>query len=273
MMQSPNTTLAFSDLWRKTLILPAEHGAWAWLLVPFGVGTAVSQTVNLPIVLTLLAALALFLLRQPTTVWLRARRGKARRADAPLALIWMAVLGTTAVACALVLLSWGYLFLLWLGLPLLLIFALYLAAARYGRASLRSLGMEVSGAAALALTAPAAYLAGGGALWQTAVGLWLLLAAQNVLGALYVRVRIADTHQRPTHRSGLVVAHLAGFLFILALGLLRWLPLLAFVPYAAIFLRAIWAARQPRPVPNVKRFGFLEMGVEIACGAWITAVF
>ncbi len=265
--------MTLSDLWRKALILPAEHGSWAWLLVPFGVGTAVARTVNLPIVLTLLAALALFLLRQPTTVWLRARRGKARRADAPLALTWMGVLGVTAVACTWLLLSWGHLYLLWLGLPLLLIFAFYLAAARYGRASLRSLGMEVSGAAALALTAPAAYLTGGGAAWPTAVGLWLLLAAQNVLGALYVRVRIADTHQRLTNRSSLVITHLIGFLLVLILGLLRWLPLLAFVPYAAILLRALWAARQPRPVSNVKRFGFLEMGVEIVCGAWITAVF
>lgn len=272
-MQGRRSPFSLAELWRKSLIMPAEHGSWAWLLVPFGVGTAVAPTFGLPVVLTLLAALATFLLRQPATVWLRVRRGKARRADGPLALTWMIGLGVTAVACTLILLLLGYLTLLWLALPLLLIFALYLAAARYGRTAIRSLGMEVSGAAALALTAPAAYLAGAGQFGLTAASLWLLLAAQNVLGALYVRVRIADTHQRPTHRRGLVLAHLFGFLLVLALGVLDWLPLLAFLPFAGILLRAIWAARQPRPVPNVKRFGFLEMGVEIVSGAWIAAVF
>lgn len=262
-----------AELWRKSLIMPAEHGSWAWLLVPFGVGTAVAPTVNLPILLTLLAALSLFLLRQPVTVWLRVRRGKARRADGPLAWVWIMLLMGTAVTCGLILLLSGFTALLWLALPLLLIFVLYLGAARYGRTSLRSLGMEVSGAAALALTAPAAYLAGTGQHGAIAAALWLLLAAQNVLGALYVRMRIADTHRRPTYRPGLVLAHLLGAILILTLGLVKWLPLWTFVPFFLILLRAVWAARQPRPIPNVKRFGFLEMGVEIACGAWIAAVF
>ncbi len=269
MVQNSPKSVQLSALFRKTLILPTEHGSWAWLLVPFAVGTAVAQTINLPVMLALVAALAAFLLRQPATVWLRVRRGKARRADGPLARTWMLLLGGTAVTCGLVLLFMGRFTLLWLGVPLIIIFVLYLLAARYGRTSIRSLGMEVSGAAALAMTAPAAYIAGAGQLDQVAAALWLLMAAQNVLGALYVRVRIADTHQRPTHRSGLVLAHFFGFLLIAGLGLARWLPWLTAVPFAAILLRALWAARQPRPVPNVKRFGFLEMGVEILSGAWI----
>lgn len=269
MVRNSKHPFQFSALFRKTLIMPAEHGSWAWLLVPFAVGTAVAQTINAPVLLALGAALATFLLRQPATVWLRVRRGKARRADGPLALTWISLLGGTAVTCGLVLLFMGRYTLLWLGVPLAIIFALYLVAARYGRTSIRSLGMEVSGAAALAMTAPAAYIAGTGQLDQVAAALWLIMAAQNVLGALYVRVRIADTHSRPTHRSGMVLAHFFGFVLIAGLGLVGWLPLGTAVPFAAILLRAIWAARQPRPVPNVKRFGFLEMGVEIISGAWI----
>ncbi len=269
MVQNSNKPPRIAALFRKTLILPAEHGSWAWLLVPFGVGTTVAGAINLPAVLALIAALTTFLLRQPATVWLRVRRGKARRTDGPLALTWMIFLGVTAVSCGLVLLFMGRYALLWLSVPLALIFIMYLAAAKYGRTSIRSLGMEVSGAAALAMTAPAAYIATAGKLNQTAAALWLLLALQNVLGALYVRVRIADTHQRQTHRSGLVLAHLSGFLLIIGLGILEWLPFLTSVPFAIVWLRAMWAARQPRPVDNVKRFGFLEMAVEIICGGWI----
>ncbi|MEJ2747072.1 MAG: YwiC-like family protein [Anaerolineae bacterium] len=51
--------------------MPAEHGSWAWLLVPFFVGTAVAGRFNLPVLLALLGGLAVFALRQPATVWLR----------------------------------------------------------------------------------------------------------------------------------------------------------------------------------------------------------
>ncbi len=269
MRQKQKQSFRVAALFRKTLIMPAEHGSWAWLLVPFAVGTAVSQSFNWPAMLALGAALATFLMRQPATVWLRVRRGKARRTDGPLALTWMLLLGGTAVLCGLILLLMGRYALLWLSVPLAVIFVLYLVAARYGRSSVRSLGMEVSGAAALAMSAPAAYIAATGQLNQTAAALWLLMAAQNVLGALYVRVRIADTHRRATHRSGLVLAHLFGFLLIGGLGLVAWLPLLTAVPFALILLRALWAARQLRPVADVKRFGFLETAVEIFSGAWI----
>ena len=68
---------------RKQLILPAEHGSWSWLLVPFLIGTAVAETLNFPVLLVLIGGLAFFLLRQPATVWLRARQGRGRRSDEP----------------------------------------------------------------------------------------------------------------------------------------------------------------------------------------------
>lgn len=276
MTQERTASFSIAALFRKQLVLPTEHGSWAWLFVPFAVGTAVSQTINLPVILTLLAALTTFLMRQPTTVWLRVRRGKARRADGPLALTWMVLLGGTAVLCNLILLFMGRTALLWLVLPLIVIFVLYVTAARYGRSGIRSLGMEMSGAAALAMTAPAAHIAATGSLSNTAAILWVLLAVQNVVGALYVRQRIADTHGRATRRSGLVVAHLFGVLLVLALGFftpISWeTAVLMTIPFIGVLLRALWAAARVHPVDNVKRFGFLETGVEIVSGLWLVFI-
>ncbi|MCB8966075.1 MAG: YwiC-like family protein [Ardenticatenaceae bacterium] len=258
-------------MWRKQLIMPAEHGSWAWLLVPFAVGSFVARQGTLSIWLTLIAGLSIFLMRQPATVWLRVRRGKARRSDGPLAQQWLGLLGMVALLSGGGLLWLGRTALLWLLAPLLLIFVFYLGAARYGRSGLRSLGMELAGAAALAMMAPAAMIAASGETTTTTWLLWLIMAAQNMLGALYVRLRIFDTHQRPFNRQGVVLAHLLGLAVVLLLSLRQIIPMLVIIPFAAILLRAIWAARAPRPVPHVKQFGFVELAVEIVSGICIVA--
>ena len=41
------------------------------------------------------------------------------------------------------------------------------------------------------------------------------------------------------------------------------------VPRNFFLLRATWAAAHPRPIANIKRFGFTEIGVEAMSSAWI----
>ncbi len=251
--------------------MPTEHGTWAWLLVPFFVGAAVAGRFNLPVWLTLIGGLSGFLMRQPATVWLRVRRGKARRADGPLAAAWTAAFGAAALLClaGLLIVERGQLF--WLLAPLALILAGYLLAARYGRAGLRSLGMELSGAAALSLMAPAAALAANGRLPSWAWGLWGLMALQNLLTAFYVRLRIFDTHGKAINRAGIVAFHAAGLLLVLAAAGLGIAPWLTAVSFAAFLARSVWAAARVRPVPHVKKFGFTELGIAILSGVWIAA--
>jgi hypothetical protein len=259
---------------RKQLILPAEHGAWAWLLVPFGVGTATSagsvQAVggmwHTAVTLVLLGSLAAFLARQPATVWLRVRQGKARRSDGPPAAALTLGLSSIALLCLLGLLLTGHTQLLWLLLPLLPVLGLYVETAVRSRAQTRTLWLELLGAAALAVTAPAAYSAATGRLDTTAWLLWLLLGLQNLLGVYYVRLRIADTHGRETNRRLPLLCHLIGLGIVGLLILTNWLPWLTALPFAAFLLRAIWTWAEPRPVANIKRFGFLEVGVEILSG-------
>ena len=253
---------------RKQLILPAEHGSWSWLLVPFLVGTAVSQTFNLPVILVLVGGLAFFLLRQPATVWLRARQGKGRRSDEPLALRILLLLGGVVLLNGLGLLWYGRFIMITLLLPFGLLMFAYLQVAQ-GSQSTRTLRMELIGAAALALMAPAVMLAALGQSYATVWLVWGLMAAQNVLGVFYVRQRIADTHKRPFNRQPQLWSHIVGLVLVGGTAVAGLIPWLAVLPFAGFLLRASWTFQQPRPIDNVKKFGFQEVGVELVGGALI----
>ena len=263
-------------LFRKSLIIPTEHGSWSWLLVPFFVGAAVaggvaeaSDSSLLSLALTLVGGLCAFLVRQPSAAWLRIRRGRGSRADEPLAAAWSLGLALVAGLCLVGLLALGRSALLWLMVPFGLVLLLYLLAARSGRAAMRALWTELIGAVGLALMAPAAVIAvtsqASGLGWT----LWGLMAIQNALGVLYVRLRLADTHKRPADRTAVLVGHTAGLAAVTIAGFLGWVPYLSAVPFAGVLLRAVWAAQKSRPVPDVRRFGFTEVGIEILSGAWI----
>ncbi|MFQ5400941.1 MAG: YwiC-like family protein [Anaerolineae bacterium] len=251
--------------------MPTEHGSWAWLLVPFSVGAGVARVLNPPLFLTLVAGLSVFLLRQPATVWLRARRGRARRQDGQAAVIWIAGLLTLAGLCLIGLLWLGRAAMLWLAGPLVVVFALYLLASSSGRTALRSQWMELTGAVALSLMAPAALIAASGRISDETWMLWGAMALQNLLGALYVRLRVHDTHGRPIGRGAIWGAHLAGLAVVAGMGAWGTLPSPAIVPFLFFAARITWAAKRPRPIANIKRFGFTEMGIEFASGAVIVA--
>jgi hypothetical protein len=273
--------VARRKVFRKSLVIPAEHGSWSWLLVPFFVGAAVAGIIAgdnvrlalLPLVLTLGGGLCAFLVRQPATAWLRIRQGRARRADEPLAAGWTLGLALAAGLCLVGLLALGRTSLLWLVIPFAAVLLFYLAAARSGRAGMRALRMELIGAVGLALMAPAAVIAATGRLSGPIWALWGLMGMQNALGVLYVRLRLADTHQQPAGRSIVVWGHAIGLAAVAIAGALAWVPLPAAFPFLGVLLRAVWAVRQSRPVLDVRRFGFTEVGVEVLSGAWIAAAY
>jgi hypothetical protein len=66
-----------------------------------------------------------------------------------------------------------------------------------------------------------------------------------------------------------LLGHAAGLAGVVIAGLLNWVPLLTALAFAGVLLRAAWAVQEPRPVADVRRFGFTEVGVEVLCGAWI----
>ncbi len=258
---------------RKQHILPAEHGSWSWFLVPYFVGTAVTGAFNLATLLVLIGGMALFLLRQPATVWLRIRQGRGRKADRPVVQKVALGLLATALLCLIGLLLLGLTEILILAVPVVLLAILYGLASLSKTTTVRNLWMELAGAAGLALMAPAAMIAATG---ETSTEMWAvfgLMALQNVLGVFYVRLRIADTHERPSSRSLVLISHVVGITAVLLLAVLQLIPPLAVLPYIGFLIRAIWAYPKSRPIPNIKKFGFTEVGVEIAAGVVIIVAF
>jgi hypothetical protein len=256
---------------RKQLVLPTEHGSWSWLLVPYLVGVLVAGDLNLGALLVLVGGLAGFLIRQPASVYMRARTGRGRKSDGPLAFFWLILFNGIALANLAGLLIIGLFELLWMLIPMAAIFFFYLFASRQRRASVRSLWMEVAGAIGLAAMAPTAYIAARGGLDQTAWILWALMAGQNILGVLYVRVRIGDTHERPRDSRPVLAGHAVVLAFVVAAGVFGQVSWLVVLPFVGLMVRAVWVGLAPRPVPNIKRFGFIEIGVEIAGGLLIAA--
>ena len=55
-------------LFRKHVMLPAEHGSWIFLLSPLLIGLVVGGSFTFASALLIVAALAAFLLRQPVTI-------------------------------------------------------------------------------------------------------------------------------------------------------------------------------------------------------------
>jgi hypothetical protein len=64
----------------------------------------------------------------------------------------------------------------------------------------------------------------------------------------------------------MLLIHLIGFLAVVGTAVAGYLPLLATLPFLGFLIRAAWAYPQPRPIPNIKKFGFTEVGVEIVSG-------
>src|SRR5690349_4873943 len=71
--QNPTNLTIPQKARRRALVVPREHGAWGMLLVPLVTGAAVGLLDGgrlAPVLLLLLAVLALFWLRTPVESWL-----------------------------------------------------------------------------------------------------------------------------------------------------------------------------------------------------------
>lgn len=251
---------------RKKLALPAEHGAWSWWVLPLVVGTAASRALTVSQALVAGLALTTFLAHQPATVAVKAATGRGPRTDRAPALVWTALYGTLALLAFALLLRRGETVVL---LPVaagLFLFPLHLRliARRQER---RQLAFELVGASALALWAPAAYLAGNGAAWTTRsaapVLLWVLalLPSAGAILSVYARLEQRTWKTRPPLGERVRTALPTILLHAAALVFAGWLfapeprPFgrIAFVP---AFLDAWMILLRPRPRLMPRQIGF-----------------
>ncbi len=256
---------------RHALILPREHGAWGLLLVPMvtGAGVAFRESNHiLPLLLLLVAALALFWLRTPAesllgTSAMRAQTKDERRVVGTV----IAGLGAiTALALGTLLWAWQNPLLWLMGATALAAFAAQALLKKLGRRA-RMLS-EIVGTIGLTLSAPAAYYVITGKFGATAWILWVanLIFAGNQIHYVQLRIhtsRVEGRRAKFARGWAFAVGQLvmvAALAAACARGLMPWLALLAFAPL--LFRGWFYFFQKPAPL-MVRRLGWNELAQAI----------
>lgn len=241
--------------WR-TLALPNEHGAWAFLLEPALLGLGLAPS---PAGVALAGAgLGALLAQHPLGLALADLR-RRKRFPRTLPALGLAA-GYAALALALVALALG------LGaapaalVPLAPALLIALVQLRFDvRNRGRDARAEVAGALALGALAAAIVLAAGGPA-ALALALWLVAAARNAPSILYVRARLRRQRGAPARGRPVLATHGVALAAVAAAAALGALPWLATVSFAVLLVRA-WAGLRPQaPALRAPAIGMLEMG-------------
>jgi hypothetical protein len=258
-------------IWRKYYALPAEHGAWIWWIGPLLIGAAAGGELKPLLVLLGLTALSAFLLRQPATITVKALSGRRTRDELRPALIWSAIYAVlTGVGVAL-LVSAGQGRLLLLAIPGVLIFSwhLWLVSRRQER---QRPGVEILGAGALALTAPAAYWVSGGGSDRVAWLLWGLTWFQSAASIVHVHLRLEQRHLElmPGITSRLRMGRRSliynGFNQVasLTLALTGWVSPLVPIAFGVTLLDALQGILRPAVGTPPRRIGLRQLLISSA---------
>lgn len=248
-----------NNLFRRYIALPQDHGSWVFLFSPLAIGLFAGKAFPVAALAVVFGAVAGFLLRQPVTFLVKIFAGRRVRAELPAALIWTILYALFGLLTLLELVYIGFGFILWLGIPAVIIFAchLYLVSKRSER---RQIVVELLATGALALAAPAAYWACLGGYSQNGWWLWLLTWLQSSASIVYVYLRLeqrewfSSPSLRTRFRNGLAAFGVALFNLTLSLilGILGYLPVWIFLPYFLQFSETLWGILNPacgaRPV-------------------------
>jgi hypothetical protein len=266
----------------RLLTFPREHGAWGILLVPLITGAAIgyySPDTLFPLILLVLAALALFCLRTPLESWMETSAVRPQTSAEHRAVLVSILTSAGLAVAALALVIWLQrawdLFLL--GAAVGGIFLLQTVLKRLGRNS--RLRAQLAGSLGLTSTAAAAYYVASGKLDATAFALWGAnwLFAVNQIHFVQLRIHAARLTSRAeklkrgrTFLSGEVLS-------LIILGIvwrLGYLPGLAILAFAPILLRGAFWPLSARSEPlQVRRLGVIELAHAIAFGVLLIVSF
>ncbi|MBI3664080.1 MAG: YwiC-like family protein [Acidobacteria bacterium] len=210
--------------------MPAEHGAWGMLIVPYLSAAAVAGEWNVPVVVCGALALGLFVLRGSAD-----QQGGCAALSKPEHVALASV--TLALAAALVFVFGRYqlISVAVAGVALYAVQEAVVRAHNESRTEKRSLPAEIVGVVLLSLAAPAAWISARGRLDATGVQVWALNVLFFLGGVLYVKYRV---------RGLLAHREFGGWRERLAFAwpvFIYYFVLLAFLA-ASIFLRELSAA-------------------------------
>ena len=239
-------------IFQRHIAIPQDHGSWVFILSPLLIGLFAGGQFSPASFNLVIAALGVFLLRQPVSIAVKAYAGRRSRADLPAARFWMLFYGVIILLALAELIYLGYGLILWLAVPGIPVFAwhLYLVSRRKER---KQAGVEILAAGALSLAAPAAYWIGQGGYDPLGWALWLLTWLQSAASIVYAYLRLeqriqAQVPERSEQwKMGKRALQYTSFNLglSLALGWSTWLPSWIFVPFLVQWLETLWGITHP----------------------------
>ncbi len=267
-------------LLQRQYVLPNEHGAWIWWIGPLVLGAAAARRLEIDLGLLFAAALAVFLLRQPAAIAVKALSGRRAREDLRPAVVWISVYAALAALTIAALLIRGHSQLAWLALPGAAVFAwhLWLISRRQDRGQM---GIELVGAGVLALAAPAAYWVCGGISAGQPWVLWVLTWLQSAASIVYVYQRLAQRRlaemppvgERWRMGGRTLAYHGFNLLFSLSLTLARLTPPLVPLGFGLMLIDALEGTARPPIGARPARIGLRQLGASITFFTWMAIAY
>jgi len=239
----------------RSVALPSEHGGWGFLVEPILLGLLVAFSWQG--VLLAIASFGVFLIHQPTKLFLKDRHKARKPPRYTWAIRFMIGYGLLAVVPFTILLfvaDINFLLPIVLAIPFALIQLIYDA-----RNQSRHAIPEISGAIALAMIAPTIAILHGWA-FEHAIILALLLSLRATPSILYVRARIRMKREQPYSVFNVGVWHSVAIFIAITLSTSRMTSWLILVPYIILFARAMWGLTPRHKNQPVKVVGFQEIG-------------
>jgi len=222
------------------------------LLSPLLIGIAAGRQITSATPALMIAALAVFLLRQPATIFVKIYAGRRLRNDLAAACFWFAAYGLIALLAWLVLIRLGHGYVTFLAVPALPIFAwhLWLVSRRAERGQVE---LELLGSGVLALAAPAGFWVGRGAYHPEGWWLWALTWGQSAASIVYAYLRleqrkqnvIPDRRERWRQGGGAMAFTSFNLLTVAVLSATGLLPRWLFLPYLLQEVETIWGIERP----------------------------
>lgn len=254
------------SLFIRHIAVPQDHGSWVFILSPLVIGIFAGGRFTLATLFFVIAAMAVFMMRQPVTVAVKAYAGRRPRADLPAARFWMLVYGSIALAALVGLVLQGFLDMLYLAIPGVPVFAwhLYLVSRRAER---KQAGVEVVATGVLSLTAPAAYWIGRGLYDPLGWALWLLTWLQSAASIVYTYLRLEQRllTEKPSRlalwkmgRRALLYTSF-NLALSLAAGLTGFLPGFIFIPFLLQWVETLWGITHPAIGGKPTRIGWRQL--------------
>ncbi len=252
---STSPSAATNVRWRS-VGLPTEHGGWSFIAEPILLGLLLAPSGG---ALALgVAALGLFLLRQPLKIVTRDRRSGREYARTRLALRFVLLYGGLTLVAVL-----GVLLLLPAPaalIPLLLALPLVALQIRYDvENQSRAAIAEMAGALATGALTAAMLMMNGWTL-LTALGVWAFLALKAAGAVLYVRARLRLEKGKPAAVRLAVGIHAAGALLLALAAAAQIIPFTAPLALVILTARAAWGLSARRKSVPAKIVGMQEVG-------------